>query len=122
MRRNEETKARYEEFCDKRVNMLTSLMNKESMKKRKYNDSDDQGKENILVQLKDKEDRIESLEHTNERLNEVIEKLKTSLKVLAVLHSHFELNLSYKYAVSTHNRIFHLWICNLYSSRFSFHA
>ena len=76
--RHEDTKARYEEFCENRVNMLTNLMNN-CMKKRKFND--DEEIESIALQLKNKDDEIDSLEDANQHLTELVEKLRNNLKV-----------------------------------------
>lgn len=79
--RYEDTKARYEEFCENRVNLMTNLMNN-CMKKRKV--SNGEYLENFSHQLKDKDDRIDTLEDSNLRLSEQIEKLKRSLKVFTI--------------------------------------
>ena len=76
--RYEDTKARYEEFCENRVNLMTNLMNN-CMKKRKV--SNGEYLENFSHQLKDKDDRIDTLEDSNLRLSEQVEKLKKNLKV-----------------------------------------
>jgi len=76
--RYEDTKARYEEFCENRVNLMTNLMNN-CMKKRKV--SNGEYLENFSHQLKDKDDRIDTLEDSNLRLSEQVEKLKKNLKI-----------------------------------------
>ena len=79
-KRYEETKARYEEFCENRVDLMANLMNTcVTSKKRKVDDEEDL--EHYAMKFKDKDDRIEILEDNNQRLNELVEKLRESLKV-----------------------------------------
>lgn len=78
--RYEETKARYEEFCETRVDLMAQLMdNCSKKKKRKVTEGEDL--EHLALQFKDKDDRIEILEESNQRLADMVDKLKTSLKV-----------------------------------------
>ena len=93
--RYEDTKARYEEFCENRVNLMTNLMNN-CMKKRKVSNGD--YLENFSHQLKDKDDRIDSLEDSNLHLSEQVEKLKKSLKVHIVVNT-TSVSLSYFFYV-----------------------
>ena len=79
MQRHEDTKARYEEFCETRVGLVTQLMDRSTRKRRKVSESEDL--ELMALQFKDKDDRIEILEEANQRLTEMVEKLKASLKV-----------------------------------------
>lgn len=72
-------KARYEEFAENRVELVTDLMNSRYKKKRRMVDNEDL--EDIALELKNKDDRIEMLEDSNSRLTELVEKLKNSLKV-----------------------------------------
>ncbi len=78
-KRYEETKARYEEFCENRVDLMANLMNNCVKKKRKMDDEEEL--EHYALKFKDKDDRIEILEESNQRLNELVEKLRDSLKV-----------------------------------------
>ena len=84
--RYEDTKARYEEFCENRVNLMTNLMNN-CMKKRKV--SNGEIMDNVTHQLKDKDDRIDLLQDSNLRLAEHVEMLKKSLKVTRIVEIFF---------------------------------
>ncbi|KAI9557627.1 Tryptophanyl-tR synthetase-like protein [Daphnia sinensis] len=77
--RYEDTKARYEEFCENRVDLMAQLMNNCVKKKRKVTQEEDL--EHYALKFKDKDDRIQILEDSNQHLNELVEKLKSSLKV-----------------------------------------
>ncbi|KAK4016551.1 hypothetical protein OUZ56_031508 [Daphnia magna] len=77
--RYEDTKARYEEFCENRVDLMAQLMNNCVKKKRKV--TQEENLEHYALKFKDKEDRIQILEDSNQHLNELVEKLKSSLKV-----------------------------------------
>lgn len=78
-KRYEDTKARYEEFCENRVDLMAQLMNNCARKKRKVDDEEDL--EHLALKFKDKDDRIDILESSNQHLTELVEKLKSSLKV-----------------------------------------
>lgn len=80
MQRYEDTKARYEEFCENRVDLMAQYMNNCAKKKRKMTDEEDF--EHVALKFKDKDDQIEMLEDTNQHLTEIVEKLKESLKVI----------------------------------------
>ena len=78
--RYEEMKARYEEFCENRVGLVSQLMSNCVKKKRRM--VDDEDLEDVAMKLKDKDDRIDILEESNGRLTELVEKLKSNLKVI----------------------------------------
>lgn len=83
--RYEDLKERYEEFCENRVNLMSNYMS-QCMKKRKMDRSSHPSQpdelERASFELKEKDDRINALEESNQQLNEMIVKLKNSLKVL----------------------------------------
>lgn len=80
IQRYEETKARYEEFCENRVDLMSQVVNSCVRKKRKVSAVEDM--EQMTMKFKDKDDRIEMLESSNERLTDLVQKLKGSLKVV----------------------------------------
>lgn len=88
--RYEDLKERYEEFCENRVNLMSNYMSQCMKKKRKVDTSSHPSQpdelERATFELKEKDDGINSLQESNQRLNEVIVKLKNSLKVV---DSHF---------------------------------
>ncbi len=77
--RYEDTKARYEEFCENRVDLMATLVNNVKKKKRKVTNEEDL--EHMALKFKDKDDEIEILRDSNQHLQEQLEKLKDSLKV-----------------------------------------
>ncbi len=79
--RYDETKARYEEFCENRVDLMAKLMDNSNKRNKKRKISESVDLEYLAVQFKDKDDQIEILEDSNARLTEMVEKLKKSLKV-----------------------------------------
>lgn len=58
---------------------MTQLMNNCAKKKRKV--THDENLEHYALKFKDKDDRIQILEDSNQHLNELVEKLRGSLKV-----------------------------------------
>lgn len=58
---------------------MAQLMNNCVKKKRKV--TQEENLEHYALKFKDKEDRIQILEDSNQHLNELVEKLKSSLKV-----------------------------------------
>lgn len=79
-KRYNDTKALYEEFCENRVDLVTQLYSNCAKKKRKASMEEDL--EHTALKFKAKDDQIELLEETNERLNSLVETLRNSLKVL----------------------------------------
>jgi hypothetical protein len=77
--RYNDTKALYEEFCENRVDLVTQLYSNCAKKKRKGSLEEDF--EHTALQFKAKDDRIELLEESNERLNSLVDTLRNSLKV-----------------------------------------
>jgi hypothetical protein len=83
--RYEETKARYEEFCENRVDLMATLINSSNVKNKKRKKSNEEDLEHIALKFKDKDDEIEILQDSNQHLQEQLEKLKDSLKVNRVM-------------------------------------
>lgn len=83
--RHEETVARYEEFIEKRTNMLTNYANSCSKKRKKaeIDEDDAAGAEvhRLAIQLRNKEGEITALGRSNVSLNQSVDQLKNNLKV-----------------------------------------
>ena len=83
--RHEETVARYEEFIEKRTNMLTNYANSCSKKRKKaeIDEDDAAGAEvhRLAIQLRNKEGEITALGRSNASLNQSVDQLKNNLKV-----------------------------------------
>lgn len=90
--RYEDLKNRYEEFCENRVGLVSQLMSNCVKKKRRM--VEDEDFEDVAMKLKDKDDRIDILEDSSSRLSELVDKLKASLKVIALCEVNFFLFLS----------------------------
>ncbi|XP_046438329.1 kinesin-like protein KIF20B isoform X1 [Daphnia pulex] len=77
--RYEDTKARYEEFCENRVDLMATLINS-NVKNKKRKKTNEEDLEHMALKFKDKDDEIEILQDSNQHLQEQLEKLKDSLK------------------------------------------
>ena len=76
--RLEDTKARYEEFCENRVENMATLVN---VKRKKRKVTSEENLEHLALKFKDKDDEIEILRDSNQHLKEQLVKLKDSFKV-----------------------------------------
>ena len=78
--RYDDTKARYEEFCENRLDNMSEYISNCSKRKRKVTE-EEEDLEHLALKFKSNEDRIDMLEQSNTHLTEVVAKLKQSLKV-----------------------------------------
>jgi hypothetical protein len=83
--RYEDTKARYEEFCENRVDLMATLINSNVTNKKRKKVTNEEVLEHMALKFKNKDDEIEILRDSNQHLQEQLKKLKDSLKVNRVM-------------------------------------